>query len=106
LLNICEAVDPSSSSGSQTVTVISVAVSPSGASIAPAATQTFTAVVSGMMGALVTWSVNGISGGNSTVGTISTAGLYTAPATAGTYTVTAASTVDVSVTGSQSIIVT
>jgi hypothetical protein len=27
----------------------------------------------------VTWKVNGIAGGNSTVGTVSTGGLYTAP---------------------------
>ena len=28
-----------------------------------------------------TWAVNGVTGGNSTLGTISTAGLYTAPVT-------------------------
>ena len=35
------------------------------------------------------WSVDGIPGGNTSVGTISSAGLYTAPAAAGSHTVTA-----------------
>lgn len=43
-------------------------------------TQQFTAQVNSSDGA-VTWQVNGVTGGNSTVGTITTAGLYTAPAT-------------------------
>jgi hypothetical protein len=39
----------------------------------------------------VTWTVDGIAGGNTTVGTISTTGLYTPPATAGTHTIKATS---------------
>jgi hypothetical protein len=46
-------------------------------------TQQFTASGS------VTWSVDGIVGGSSTTGTISTTGLYTPPASTGTHTVTA-----------------
>ena len=42
----------------------------------------FTATVTGTTNTAVTWSVNGVAGGNSTVGTISTSGAYTAPATA------------------------
>jgi len=49
-------------------------------------TQQFKASVGG-----VTWSVDKTIGGNSTVGTISTAGLYTPPAKAGTHTITASS---------------
>lgn len=49
-------------------------------------TQQFTASVGG-----VTWSVDGIPGGNSTVGTISAAGLYTPPATAGNHKIVATS---------------
>src|SRR5215472_15567065 len=49
-------------------------------------TQQFTASVKG-----VTWSVDNIAGGNSTVGTISTTGLYTPPAKAGLHTITATS---------------
>jgi len=40
-------------------------------------------------GASVAWSVDGIAGGNSAVGTISSTGLYAPPSTAGTHTVTA-----------------
>jgi hypothetical protein len=39
----------------------------------------------------VTWSVDGVVGGNTTVGTISTTGLYTPPATGGTHTIKATS---------------
>ncbi|MBL8174917.1 MAG: DUF1800 family protein [Bryobacterales bacterium] len=44
------------------------------------ATKTFYASVSGATNKSVTWLVNGIAGGNATVGTVSTTGLYTAPA--------------------------
>ena len=41
--------------------------------------QSFTAVVTGTTNTTVMWSVNGTAGGNSAAGTISNAGLYTAP---------------------------
>jgi hypothetical protein len=44
------------------------------------ATTTFTAQISGLNNQDVTWQVNQITGGNSTVGTITQAGVYTAPA--------------------------
>jgi hypothetical protein len=47
-------------------------------------TQQFTASASG-----ATWTVDKIVGGNSTVGTINSAGLYTPPAKGGTHTITA-----------------
>jgi hypothetical protein len=56
-----------------------VSVSPSTASVQTGATRQFTATVTGST-ATPTWSVNTIAGGNSTVGTISATGLYTAPA--------------------------
>ncbi len=40
----------------------------------------YTATVNGMADAAATWSVDGVAGGNSTVGTISSSGLFTAPA--------------------------
>ena len=43
-------------------------------------TQQFTASVSGVSGATVTWQVNGVTGGAAGTGTISTTGLYTPPA--------------------------
>jgi len=41
--------------------------------------QTFVATVNNSTNIAVTWDVNGISGGNSTIGTIDTNGVYTAP---------------------------
>lgn len=61
--------------------VVAVGVSPATAAIQTGGTQQFTATVTGTSNQSVTWSVNGVTGGNATVGTISTAGLYTAPAT-------------------------
>ncbi len=46
----------------------------------PGGTESFTASLANTTNAQVTWEVNGVSGGNSTVGTISSAGVYTAPA--------------------------
>jgi len=61
---------------------IAVAVSPGTTQMLTSESQQFTATVSGTSNTSVTWSVNGITGGNGTVGTISASGLYTAPATA------------------------
>lgn len=60
---------------------VSVTVAPTSASLQVSQTQQFTATVTGSSNTAVTWQVNGVAGGNSTVGTISTTGLYTAPAT-------------------------
>ena len=52
------------------------------------------------------WSVNGIAGGNSTIGTISATGLYTAPEfppAPNAITVSATDTVDTSKTGSSAV---
>jgi hypothetical protein len=43
-------------------------------------TQTFGATVTNAGDTTVTWSVNGVPGGSNTAGTITSAGLYTAPA--------------------------
>jgi uncharacterized protein (DUF1800 family) len=59
---------------------VTVAVSPTSVALAPGATQAFGATVTGSTNTAVAWSVNGIAGGNATVGTISAGGLYTAPA--------------------------
>ena len=93
--------DPTKS-GSTAVTVtppattIAVSISPASISLAVLATQQFTASVTGTANTAVTWQVNNTTGGNSTVGTISAAGLYTAPAAipAGAITVTAISQAD------------
>lgn len=66
-----------------------VVVSPMAASITTSQTVPYTATVGGVQSTNVTWSVDGVVGGNSTVGTISTSGLYTPPATPGQHTVKA-----------------
>src|SRR3989475_849849 len=58
---------------------ISVTISPPSASVATGQTQQFTAPVTGSSNTGVTWRANGVTGGNSTAGTISTSGLYIAP---------------------------
>src|SRR5215472_10595405 len=62
-------------------TITSVAVSPGSVSLLVKATQQFNANVQGTgnFSSAVTWFVNDVAGGNSTVGTISASGLYAAP---------------------------
>jgi hypothetical protein len=58
-----------------------LAVCPGSASVpAGTGTQTFTATVGNTTDDSVTWEVNGIVGGDPNVGTITSAGVYTAPA--------------------------
>ncbi len=51
----------------------------------------------------VAWQVNGVTGGNAAVGTVTTGGLYTAPTAAGVAVVSAVSTTDQSALGSAQI---
>jgi hypothetical protein len=65
-----------------TVTLVSpvqVTVSPTTATVQTGHTQTFVATVTGASDTAVTWAVNGVAGGSTVLGTITTAGLYTAP---------------------------
>jgi hypothetical protein len=84
---------------------VSVSISPTSANLAVAATQQFTATVSNATNTTVTWSVDTISGGNSTVGTVSSSGLYTAPVTGGSHTVTATSAADTTKSASATVTV-
>lgn len=59
---------------------VSVTVTPSTASVIVGGTQPFASTVTGSANTAVTWSVNGVNGGSAATGTISSAGLYTAPA--------------------------
>lgn len=81
----------------QMVPGIFVTISPNPVSVVVSTQQQFTATVTGTSNPAVTWSVNGTQGGNSTVGTISTSGLYQAPATIptpATFTIGAVSQAD------------
>lgn len=87
---------------------VRVRVSPSSATVQVGASQQFNASVWFSRNAGVYWLVNGVRGGNSTVGTISSAGLYTAPANVPStgVRVTAQSVVQLSATASATVYVT
>lgn len=96
-------------SSSTTPPAVTVSVSPATASVVTGTTQQFTATVANATNTAVTWQVNGVAGGNATVGTISSGGLYTAPASVpspATVTVTAVSQADSSKTATASVTVT
>lgn len=76
---------------------ISVSISPSSAQVEVGSTQQFTATVSNANNTAVKWWVNGVAGGNMTLGTITGNGLYAAPTAVpnpATVTVTAVSQAD------------
>ena len=88
-----------------------VSVAPIDSSTTTGTTVQYTATVTGTTNTAVTWSVNGVAGGNSTVGTIkkSTAGLYTAPTAVPnppTVVVTATSQADTSHSASTTLTLT
>ncbi|MFI4980804.1 MAG: hypothetical protein ACHQIO_10675, partial [Nevskiales bacterium] len=58
----------------------SITISPSYTTIGVNATVQYSAQVTGLSNTAVTWSVSGVKGGNAQNGTITTAGLYKAPA--------------------------
>lgn len=83
----------------------SLAVSPSTANVPLGTTQAFTATGTA---APVNWSVNGVLGGNSLIGTISGAGVYTPPAifpATNGFTVTATSQANAGVSAKASVTV-
>jgi hypothetical protein len=73
---------------------VSISVTPDGASIPPGGTLQFSATVSNTSNTAVTWFVDGVQGGDTTTGSISTSGLYTAPAAEGSHKVMAVSVAD------------
>jgi len=91
---------------------IGIAVLPATATVEPGGAQVFTANISGAGGVTggVTWSVNGVAGGNATVGTVvvngASSAVYSAPAVIPSpplVTVTAASVADPTKTGSAAV---
>ncbi len=67
------------SNGVNMTVLITVTVSPTTQTLNIAQAVQFTATVTGSTNQAVTWSVNNTVGGDTTVGTINSAGLYTAP---------------------------
>ncbi|WP_243295869.1 Ig-like domain-containing protein [Geothrix mesophila] len=104
---IATSVADASKAASATLTVtaapvVAVALMPTSASLVTGASQTFTATVTGNANTAVTWTVQeGALGG-----TITSGGVYTAPATPGTYHVIATSVADTSKSASATVTVT
>ena len=98
-------IDPNSGQAKQSTTV-TVTVSPLTAMLPINGTQQFSATVTNAGTQTVNWSVNGIAGGNSSVGWVNSSGFYTAPAVPGTFSVQAASTVSPSAIGTATVTVT
>jgi Big-like domain-containing protein len=86
-------------------TAVSVGVSPSTATISTGAQQQFTATVQNTSNTSVTWAVDGETGGDAGIGTISSSGLYTAPGTAGNHVVKATSVADTTASGTANVTV-
>ena len=87
---------------------ITVTVAPQSPTAVVSQTVAFQATVTGTTNTAVIWEVNGVAGGNSTVGTISTLGTYTAPATVpnpSTVTVSAVSQADKTKSGSSNVLI-
>ena len=100
-----------SASAAVTVTVssggtASVAISPVRAALSTGQSQTFAATVTGNTVTAVTWEVDSIPGGNSSVGTVSATGVYSPPTAAGPHTVVARSVADSTATASASVFIT
>ncbi|MGA8034918.1 MAG: DUF1800 family protein [Candidatus Acidiferrales bacterium] len=78
-------------------------ISPATANVRAGSSQTFVPSITSVP---LTWSVNGVAGGSSSVGTITSAGVYTAPATLpspNNITVSVAETSKTSITGSSAV---
>ena len=88
---------------------VSVSISPRDQSVNINGTLQFTATVENTTDTSVDWQVNGITGGNTTLGTISATGLFTAPAAVpspATETITAVSHADASKSDSTHVTIT
>lgn len=88
---------------------ITASVSPASASIQTGGSQSFTAAVTNSSDTAVIWQVNNVTGGDSIVGTISTAGVYSAPASVpspATVTITAVLATDSRLYGSTQVTIT
>ena len=111
IVTAISAADPNQSA-SASVTVaplssqVSVSISPTSVNVQTGQATQFTASVTGTTNTNVTWLVNGVSGGSTTIGTISSTGLYTAPSSvpsANPVTVTAQSVYDPTKSGNATV---
>ncbi len=77
-----------------------ITVKPTAPCILPSGAEQFNANVVGLGSSAVYWYVDGIKGGNATVGTISASGLYAAPSATANHTIKAVSQTSSAVSGS------
>lgn len=84
---------------------VAVSLSPGTALVPVGQSEQFVASVANTTNTTVTWSVDGVPGGNTTVGTLSSAGLYQAPAAFGAHQISAASQEDPTKTAQASVTV-
>jgi len=95
--------NPAPGGGTSNITLLIVAstsvvtVTPQIQPLTSQQTQQFAATVPG--GGSVNWSVDGVAGGSTTVGTISASGIYTPGSAMGTHTITATDSANASVYG-------
>lgn len=88
---------------------IEVTVKPASGSVVLGGQATFAATVTNTTDTAVSWSVNGVPGGNATLGTITSLGVYTAPTdlpSPATVQVTATSHADSTKSGSGTLAIT
>jgi len=90
----------------QSTSKTAITISPTRAALTTGQAQTFSASVTGNSVTTVTWEVDSIPGGNSSVGTVSTTGVYSPPSSAGTHTVVARSVADGTVSASANVYIT
>lgn len=89
--------------------VVGITISPATATVRVKQWRQFTASLTGTANTSVTWKVNGIAGGNTTVGRVSSTGVYTAPRrvpSPATVTVSATSVADATKSASAQVTVT
>ena len=100
--------DTKNSGGGGNPGAITVTVAPQSPTAVVNQTVAFQATVTGTTNTAVTWEVNGVTSGNSTVGSINASGAYTAPATVpnpSTVMVTAVSQADTTKSGSSNVLI-
>jgi serine protease len=98
----------SANKGTCPASPVSVSVTPGTVTLTAGGTQAFSATLTNTINMTVTWKVNGVTGGNSSVGTISSSGVYTAPtgvASTMSASVSAISAADSSRSGSATVTV-
>jgi len=91
--------------GTAHINTSTVTVSPKAASVTFREKQQFKASINGSPSKDVTWLVDGVTGGNQTVGTINTSGVYTPPQVQGPHAIEAISNADHNQTATVQVVV-